>query len=76
MKYIIRFAAISGLFVVFFSHNAYAYLDPGSGSFILQIAIAAIVGGLFVVKLYFNKIKTFLKKAWSKGENDNEQPDG
>ena len=80
MKYLVRFAAISGLFavffVVFFSQNADAYLDPGSGSFILQMAIAAIVGGLFVIKLYFSKIKAFFKKVFSKGGNDNEQPDG
>lgn len=80
MKYVVRFATISGFFavffIVFFSHNAYAYLDPGSGSFIFQMLIAAIVGGLFVIKLYFNKIKAFFKKVFSKGGNDNEQPDG
>jgi hypothetical protein len=80
MKYLVCSIAISGLFavlfVVFFSQNAYAYLDPGSGSFILQVAIAAIVGGVFVIKLYFNKIKVFFKKLLSKDGNDNEQPDG
>ena len=80
MKYIVCFVTRSGLlavfFVVFFSRNVYAYLDPGSGSFIFQMLIAAIVGGLFVIKLYFNKIKTFFKKVFSKSGNDNEQPDG
>lgn len=33
-----------------------AYLDPGSGSFILQILIASLVGGLFLVKTYWHKL--------------------
>jgi hypothetical protein len=35
------------------------YLDPGSGSFILQLLIASLVGGLLLVKIYFKKIKEF-----------------
>jgi len=33
------------------------YLDPGSGSFILQIVIAAVLGGAYAVKVYWKKIK-------------------
>lgn len=38
--------------------NAYAYLDPGTGSFIIQLIIAAIAGVSFSAKIYWNKIKT------------------
>jgi len=48
------------------------YLDPGSGSFILQILIATLVGSLFLIKAYWKKIKAFFKKTSSKGE-DGEQ---
>jgi len=30
--------------------RAYAYLDPGTGSFIFQILVGAIVGGMFFLK--------------------------
>jgi len=30
--------------------RAYAYLDPGTGSFIFQILVGAIVGGIFYFK--------------------------
>jgi hypothetical protein len=36
------------------------YLDPGSGSMILQIVIAAVLGGAYAVKVYWKKIKRFL----------------
>ncbi len=33
------------------------YLDPGSGSFLLQLLLAALLGGAFAVKVYWRKIK-------------------
>jgi len=42
--------------------NAYAYLDPGTGSIIIQGLIAAIAGGLFTIRLYWQKIKNFFSK--------------
>jgi hypothetical protein len=35
------------------------YLDPGSGSFLIQLIAAGIVGGGFIVKIYWKKIKSF-----------------
>jgi len=39
---------------------ASAYLDPGTGSFVVQIAIASIAGLLFTAKTYWGRIKFFL----------------
>jgi len=47
--------------ILIFPKEASAYLDPGSGSYILQILIGFILGGLVGVKLFWTKIKTFLK---------------
>jgi hypothetical protein len=50
-----------------------AYLDPGSGSFIIQILIATLVGGLFIVKSYWQKILGFFRNLFSKrGGNEDE----
>lgn len=38
-----------------------AYLDPGSGSFILQLLIAGLLGGAFIVKTYWRKIISFFR---------------
>jgi len=58
--------------ILIFSQDAYAYLDPGTGSYIIQIFIAAIVGGLFIIKPFFNKIKGFFKKIFSRGSNNDQ----
>ncbi|MBR9859233.1 hypothetical protein GYB22_00480 [bacterium] len=44
-----------------FLPSAFAYLDPGSGSYILQMIIAGVLGGFYAIKLYWNKIINFIK---------------
>ena len=41
--------------------SAEAYLDPGTSSIILQAVIGAVTGALIVIKLYWYKLKQFLK---------------
>jgi hypothetical protein len=36
------------------------YLDPSSGSFILQVLIAGLLGGLLTVKLFWGRIKSIV----------------
>ena len=45
-----------------FPGTSAAYLDPGTGSFIFQIIIAGVVGGLYTIKTYWRNIKGFFKK--------------
>lgn len=45
-----------------FPPHAEAYLDPGTGSYILQILIAGLLSGLFMLKPLVNKIKSFFRK--------------
>ena len=46
--------------VVFISQLAHAYLDPGSGSFLFQLIVGALLSGLFAIKIYFRKIKKYI----------------
>ncbi len=39
-----------------------AYLDPGTGSIILQATIGAIAGALVAVRVFWHRIKSFLKR--------------
>ena len=49
---------------------AYAYLDPGTGSYILQLIIGILFGLLFAVKMFWGKIKIFLKNIFSRKKKD------
>jgi len=46
------------------------YLDPGSGSMILQIVIAAVLGGAYAAKVYWKKIKRIFR-----GKNAVDEPE-
>ena len=52
----------------FFINNAFAYLDPGTGSIILQAILGAIAAAASYCAFYWNKVKNFFKKNNSKKE--------
>ena len=51
-----------------FLQNAFAYLDPGTGSFIYQVLVASFIGGFFAVKMYWQKIKNFFSHHFFRKE--------
>jgi hypothetical protein len=42
--------------------RAKEYLDPGSGSILIQLLVAAALGAAFAVKVYWKKIKGLFGK--------------
>lgn len=44
------------------------YIGAGTGSLIIQVVIAATVGGLFVLKVYWRRITGVFKKGKECGE--------
>lgn len=38
------------------------YLDPGTGSFLIQLLAGVLVGGLLAVKIYWRKLLSFFRK--------------
>ena len=57
------------LFFCTLNTKAYAYIDPGLGSIILQGIIAAIAATSLTIKIYWQKIKNFFKKKKTKDLN-------
>lgn len=41
--------------------SAHAYLDPGTGSYVFQIAIGAFLGGVFAIKGTWRRIVDFVR---------------
>ena len=40
-----------------------AYLDPGSGSYLIQILIAFLFGSALAIRAFWGRIKAFFKKS-------------
>jgi hypothetical protein len=49
----------------------HAYLDPGSGSLLIQLLIAGLMGASILIATSWKKIKRFFKRSDSKREDDN-----
>jgi len=47
---------------VLFAFDAHAYLDPGTGGYLIQLVIGFIAGGLFLLKVFWQRVKFFLNK--------------
>jgi len=50
---------------------AYAYLDPGTGSLILQAVIGVIAGALVALRIYWDRVKSFIKRKNSRDGRSN-----
>ena len=40
-----------------------AYLDPGSGSVLIQLLIAGLLGAAFIIKASWSRIKAFFNRS-------------
>jgi len=56
---------ITTLSIGFFVSDAYAYIDPGSGSMFIQVIIGILVGVGITIKIYWYKLKEklYFKKS-------------
>ena len=67
-----------GLLVIGFSlivlvNVAHAYLDPGTGSYIIQILIGGLLGGLFAIGIFWKRFWAAVKRLFSGKKSDDSQ---
>jgi hypothetical protein len=53
-----------------FTSRAYAYLDPGTGTIILQAILAFIAASIATLSFYWNKVKLFFSNFFKKEKKD------
>lgn len=59
MKNSVKIGAAAALVLIASSGPAFAYIDPGTGSMILQGIIGGVAGGLFIMRTYWAKVVAF-----------------
>ncbi len=67
MNFILRFTLLA-LLVAGFALPAHAYLDPGSGSMILQVIAGGVAGAVVAFKMFWHRIYAFF--AGTKTQHD------
>ena len=51
--------------------NAYAYLDPGTGSIILQAILGFIAATAATISIYWTKFKSIINRIFKKETKEN-----
>lgn len=51
---------VLALLFIAYSQDVYAYVDPGTGSYLIQIVVAGLLGLIYALRLYWTKLKSFL----------------
>ncbi|MGE5506100.1 MAG: hypothetical protein ACM31L_16890 [Actinomycetota bacterium] len=57
---------------VLLAPSAHAYVDPGSGTLLLQILGAAAVGGLFYLRTAWAKLRGLFSRSAGKSPQDDQ----
>ena len=52
------------------SGEAYAYLDPGTGSYVFQMVIAVILSGAFTIKHFWHRLKARIVRSEPQPNDD------
>ena len=66
---------VSTLLVLIFPKHVHAYIDPGTGSYIFQVILAGILGGLFAIKLYWKKITSVFLRLFNRSKEQKDKED-
>jgi hypothetical protein len=40
---------------------AEAYVDPGSASYLFQLLVGTVLGAIFTLRMYWDRVKTFVR---------------
>jgi len=70
LKVMISVSVFLVFFILFFSTPVYAYIDPGTGSYIIQLLLAGFLGALLAVKIFWKKLKIFFSNLFNKGKQE------
>jgi Na+/proline symporter len=68
MKLFGRFAVACVVVLAVAPVEARAYVDPSSGSMLLQIAVGGLLAGLVTVKMYWRKVRSIFRRDQASSE--------
>ena len=61
-----NFPLILCLMISLFSPAAYAYLDPGTASYWIQMLVAFVIAALYTGRIYWSRVRIFIAKLFKR----------
>ena len=60
---LVKLGVVALVILLLFPHDAFAYLDPGSGSLIFQTLVASVAAVAYGVRLYWTRITRWFRRS-------------
>lgn len=67
MKHLIL---VLSVLLLLLTKDSEAYIDPGSGSYVLQLLVASFFAILFAIKMFWRNIKAFFSRTGGKNNQN------
>ena len=58
------------LLLLLVTSTAHAYLDPGTGSYVVQLLIGSLLGGLFAVGVFWRRVVASIRRLFKRRSDD------
>ncbi|MHB1415468.1 MAG: hypothetical protein ACYC1C_09460 [Chloroflexota bacterium] len=72
LRLLITLLSVGTIFAVVCPTSAFAYLDPGTSSYVVQMLVAGLLGGAVALKMFWRNVRLYLTNLMSRGQ----QPGG
>ena len=72
-----RVFGLAAILVLMRPTDASAYIDPSTGSYLLQIVLAGILAAAFAIRMFWHNLKLFFRRIFSRSgpdETDSKKP--
>jgi hypothetical protein len=66
----LAYILMSIFIVLIFVNQSYAYIDPGTGSMLVQAVLAAIAAVSVSIGVFWRRIRSFLDRLFGRNRNE------
>jgi hypothetical protein len=63
---------VAFIFIALVPSGAHAYIDPGTGSYIIQLLVAGLLSSAYLIKIYWRRIKAMFGASVPTLEEDDD----
>ena len=66
----LAFILMSIFWVLIFVNQSYAYIDPGTGSMLVQAVLAAVAVASVSIGIFWRRIRSFLDRLFNRNRDE------
>ncbi|GJL64986.1 hypothetical protein [Candidatus Nitrospira salsa] len=75
LKLFMSLVMLMQLFQLIMSSHAFAYIDPGTGSYLFQMLMAGLLGSMFALKMMWRNIRVYFSRFFAQSDSQKHEND-